>query len=159
MNPIGTVIASILQYEEFKALMRGEQWVIANGGEINPTIGRPLISVIQNNNYYSVLNPGNKACVPDLRGIFLRGMNVGRNNDEGNSDGDIKVGTYQSDDVGPHVHSAVSGYANSGSADRGDGRHGDGATNTSGPIAGETNRPRRESRPRNVTVNFYIRVG
>jgi hypothetical protein len=159
MNPIGTIVATVLRFDDFLRQVPGEKWMIAHGGAIDPAVGAPLIKIIENDPYYRALNPGNRACAPDLRGVFLRGKNGERNVDEGNPAGDVNVGVYQNDDVGPHRHGANGGTPG---ADRtghnGDGRYGNADTPTTDPY-GDDPHTRKESRPRNVTVNFYIRVG
>ncbi len=77
--PVGTVIASVLNPTNFSHYY-GEEWVIADGRELNTRSG-----------YFKITG---KAKVPDLRGRFIRGMDLGANVD---SEKGRVVGSYQKD--------------------------------------------------------------
>lgn len=151
--PVGSIIASILRPDDFKAHMpAGEHWELADGTAVPKGT---LQSLIQNNAYYKLLNPNNVAKKPNLQGVFLRGKNNKRDDNKGSPNNqDLEMGAYQEDDIGPHTHTQTVGYANAAAEHQGDGWHGQGSTTTGNPDSGGL-----ETRPRNVTVNFYIRVG
>lgn len=158
--PVGSIVASILSLEDFNSLMpRGEKWVLADGDAAS---GK-LQDLIENKPFYRALNIDNKARVPDLRGMFLRGHNSGRRGNESpREDGHqnpqaTDMGGIQLDDVGPHVHNYGRGFDDAGRVDRGDGWYGK-ASGTTEPPNGDGDHPRAETRPRNVTVNYFIRV-
>jgi len=148
--PVGTVIASMLTPQQMdQTAPPDETWVIADGAKYPTTAWGTLTS---------------NASVPDLRGVFLRGQNLGRVMSEGNPDGSA-LGAYQNDMFAAHRHSLVTGsvprdggacsasfnglldsasiYAKGADQCNGD------AMNYAG---GD------ETRPRNVTVNYFIRV-
>jgi hypothetical protein len=161
--PIGSIVASILSSEDFNNNMpHGEHWQLADGHDCGPG---ELRRTIQNNQYYAALNPGNVAKVPDLRGVFLRGHNSGHIGDrdqraDGKGNTDLTpIGAYQGDDVGPHAHNSRVGYADAGYTGQSvdGGWHGSGGAATDNPAA-DQDHPRRETRPRSVTVNYFIRV-
>jgi len=58
-----------------------------------------------------------QARLPDLRGVFLRGANLGRSSDSGNPAGDLGVGDYQDDIPGAHNHGGATEPAGSHSHD------------------------------------------
>ena len=165
--PVGTVIASLLSESEFQGLF-GKSWALADG------------RAVEGSGYEKLT--GNKN-VPDLRGVFLRGKNHDRASDSGNPDGDLTVGTFQGDALQEHTHSYNLGMGKKGREDL-SGSFGVGdsgaSTTTRGrakervhlaiPIKREALartlgvdrdkgiRIGSESRPRNVTVNFFVRI-
>jgi hypothetical protein len=153
--PIGSIISSILDPHDFQQMRpHGETWVLANGAQLP---AGPLQKLIQNNAYYEAMNPGNVAHSPNLQGVFLRGKNNDRADGRGNAAGDLKVGTYQADDVGPHTHGYRVGYENSTSDSKGKGWNDKTGEHTKDPDP-DGDHKREETRPRSVTVNFYLRV-
>jgi hypothetical protein len=154
--PVGSIVASILSPSDFaKQMPKGEVWQLADG---TPVPQGPLQALIRNSAEYRALNPSNVAHKPDLRGVFLRGKNAKRNDNMGNPGNvELDVGSYQSDDVGPHTHGQRVGYPDAGGADSGDRWHGEAGTQTGNPTTA-TGYDRLETRPRNVTVYYYIRV-
>jgi len=152
--PIGTILTSILDKQHFPCTAGGT-WALAAGGKIGPRT-KFAILVRQNLTVYAPLVRGNDIYAPDLRGVFLRGKNYDRPLNEGNVDGDLALGTQQADDVGPHRHSYTRGYADASNAGRGSAWH-DSPSGETGDILSDGFK-RAETRPKNVTVNFYIRV-
>lgn len=140
--PIGTVIQSILGPKEMSSLF-GNKWQLADGRVVDPdsTFARSLkLSVL-----------------PDLRGVFLRGVNLDRDDGFGDPDGkDRVVGSYQADLFQAHRHAAqIPRNRGSVQVDRGgDGQAGrwENSTEILSVSGGE------ETRPRNVAVYFYIKV-
>jgi hypothetical protein len=96
--------------------------------------------------------------LPDLRGMFLRGMNCGR--DDGNEDpkGDRVVGSTQSDSLAAHVHEtdAITLKRNNSHPD--DMEEGHGAPDFKVSAASLEDAGGKETRPKNVAVYYYVRV-
>jgi hypothetical protein len=88
--PIGTIVTSILDSGAFNKVA-GAGWVLADGrgGSFE---------------YFSTTGNTN---IPDLRGVFLRGVNAGRT--DGNQDPDASrlVGSFQTDSIISHSHSGA----------------------------------------------------
>lgn len=141
INPIGTYIHSALTLVQFQGLM-GSGWVLADGGDCTGSD-------------YAVLT-GNTT-VPNAAGIFLRGKNNGRSTSTGNSNGNVALGTFATDQLIAHTHSTHyrTPSASSGGSDGG-GDHDRGlndVTETSGSTGTGT-----ESYPRNLTTNIFFRI-
>jgi hypothetical protein len=149
--PVGSIIPSLLNVSEFAKEagdpstfdLSASKWTLADGKSVPGT-------------HYAELT-GN-APLPDLRGVFLRGKNNGRTDGRGNSQ-ELNLGDFQDDQFQDHVHEYNRGgvtqggselYAMPGNTNGGvpraptnyiiQGKHGD------------------ETRPRNVTVNYYVRI-
>lgn len=140
---IGEVIPSMLTEEQFYNLNGSENFVLADGREIG-----------ENNAYFAVTG---KRSVPDLRGIYLRGKNYNRSTQTGNPQGDLALGEYQADMIGSHTHPYRDYHANlpagihSGHVRENPG-HNEDKSRTTAPTGGA------ETRPRTVTVNYFIRI-
>jgi hypothetical protein len=138
---IGAVQSAMLTEAQFQAQF-GTGWVLARGQSVS---GSKYASITGN------------ATVPDLRGVFLRGKNNGRSTSEGNPDGESALGLPQADQYRSHNHAGA--YPNL-NASGGTGFTGTGLSSNSGGtnsvslIANGGN----ETRPRNVTVNYFIRI-
>lgn len=145
--PIGTIIASMLKPEDFKKQFPTDtdNWKLAD-------------SSTANNEYFSVTGCAN---LPDLRGRFLRGMNVGIDSSKGDPDGSNRTaGSFQSDTVKKHNHnngtfSSLLTVTGTNTATNGDPNENEPNVYLQMPIQpyGGT-----ETRPRNVAVYWYIRV-
>ena len=136
---LGEVVASMLDATQF-AQVNGSGWVLADGRAVPDTV------------YARMVAPN----VPDMRGIYLRGRSYGRESRTGNAEGDLPVGTYQSDLIARHAHSTVQMIGNNAidgvdSTTIHSGEHHNEARLT-GEFGGD------ETRPRSVTVNYFIRV-
>jgi hypothetical protein len=138
--PIGTIIPSMLTQAQFNGQVGSGYWVIADGSSCTGTA------------YASVTG---YVTVPDLRGVFLRGKNNGRSDGNQNPDGDLTLGTYQADAFASHTHSypadGDNGLQNNNHASNGNGT---GGTNSNTVASAGGN----ETRAKNVTVNYFIRV-
>jgi hypothetical protein len=142
-SDVGDIVASMLDESTFDGRRAGT-WVRADGRDVTGTAYASLVATT----------------VPDLRGVFLRGANAGRSTSEGNPDGDTTVGTYQGSDNKSHGHS-ISWWASGGAtlpnnfpgfANSYHPTPNQGASGGINPAGGS------EARPRNVTVNYFIRV-
>lgn len=169
-TPVGTIIASALPPATFTEAY-GDSWILADGSDVYRVNGQ--LKLLQDSVY------GQLACsnitdltqckIPDLRGMFLRGMNVGRDDGLQDPEGSRLVGNFQSDTFQGHWHDLFSG--------RNDNSHYHAQGNISGhiqysgeeifpervqnPSADMTNGPPRvgsETRPKNVAVYFYIKI-
>jgi hypothetical protein len=153
--PVGTILTSILDKEHFPCTVAGK-WVLADGTRV-PDGDRLALLVRFNLVVYAPLVRGNEIHAPDLRGMFLRGKNYERPPADGNAEGDLALGARQSDDVGPHKHGYRVGYANAGGGGSGAQWHSAAGETTGDPTPAGTLR-RLETRPRSVTVNYFVRV-
>jgi len=132
---VGEIKISLLSVEKFKSLY-GNAWVLMDGAN-------------QEGTQYAELT-GNKT-VPDARGAFLRMYNNGRNDGLQNPD-EVKLGDYQIDDFKSHTHT----YSDSGGSSRF-------RYNAAGGWEGTPNQQTgasggKETRPKNITVNYFIKV-
>lgn len=129
--PVGTVIHSMLSTTQF-ASEYGDNWVLADGRNVSGT------------KYHSVTG---STTVPDMRGRFLRGKGVN------NPDGDLSLGAYTADKVGPHVHNvtiAVKGAFGGSSFGNN--------TNASTQVYVTDPNTGNETAPKSITVNIFIRI-
>ena len=86
--------------------------------------------------------------LPDLRGEFVRGLDNGRGADAGRV-----LGSFQADELKSHTHTGISGDAGTDPARIGGGnRDVDTGTYTTNATGGT------ETRPRNVAMNYIIKV-
>ena len=97
--------------------------------------------------------------VPDLRGMFLRGANSGRNDGKGDAELDRKIGSFQDDVIRKHSHtislqgaSGNNAFINRQPAWGYDDWHGAATQATTTEQGGA------ETRPKNVAVNFIIKI-
>jgi hypothetical protein len=155
---IGAIIASMVPWEAASAAFRAH-YLPADGREVD-----------KSSQYYALINrqrPSGQSDlsqvnVPDLRGMFLRGLNVmdpqsSVQLDPGRADENNRVvGGYEADEVGPHQHN-LSKLGNYPNGNGGDGSHiGEGGTlRKDYPIDSNAT---KETRPKNIAVYYYIRV-
>ncbi len=140
--PVGTIIPSVLNPSQFFEQLENSEkskWVLADG---NNVVNSKISSV------------------PDLRGMFLRGINEGRDDEKRDPKGNRKPGDYQPDALQEHRHETTAltlnwndkstdlGYTSKGSA------HAPRARVTK-VIAAKAD---VETRPKNVAVYFYIKI-
>ena len=153
--PIGTIMPSMLEWSSFAETVgdpydfdeKVSRWVLADGRQD-----------ITKTRYGKLL--GNTRHTPDLRGMFLRGMNDGRNDGKQDPEQGRTAGEYQRDALQQHGHVTDAkklkyhdpttnlGYKSEGGA------HAPAAsvTNVTGANA------EVETRPKNVAVYFYIKI-
>lgn len=146
--PVGTIVSSMLSPTEFAKEVgdldrRAVHWVYADG-DADIT-----------NSRYGQLSGSTRS--PDLRGMFLRGLDDGR-----------KPGDYQVDALQEHGHftNALTlrhhlsedtkdlGYTSRGGADQGPAR----VTNVITLEGGSEVSAAEETRPKNVAVYFYMKI-
>ena len=127
--PLGTVIASYLSPEEMKEKYK-DTWVLCDGREVSPSSKFRLFTGVK--------------ILPDLRGIFIRGLNEGRDDGKQDPDGqDRVVGSYQSDAIKKLIIHNRS-FA--------------GAVDGARAVKVETNKGAKETRPGNVALYYYIKI-
>jgi len=140
---VGDIKHSLLSESAFKK-MNGDNWVLLKGqskDELNINEGDQSIF-----NHLTEDN-ANQDKLPDARGKFLRMFNNGVSANEGNIE-EILLGGYQPDAISQHSHS------HSGDSQMwGNGWQRYSVHNLGGikDISGET-------RPKNITVNIYVKV-
>lgn len=145
---VGDVVQSMLTEAQFQAERDGT-WVLADGRSVTGT------------KYETITGNSN---IPDLRGRFLRGKNNDRSASSGNASGEVNLGTEQSDRLGSHSH-RVWGKTSTGAS------YNDPLNFPASGITGEQtvgnegwftqyieNTGAAETNPRNVTVNFFIKI-
>ncbi|PXW14707.1 hypothetical protein C8D70_10645 [Chryseobacterium sp. CBTAP 102] len=180
--PVGTILCSYLSWEEFQEVTKNNltnpdknwnsrysKWAPCDGRRIDSTCG--LARAAQNLNN-----------VPDLRGVFLRGNNIFDSNEAGNgippvpqyqkdpSDNRVR-GSIQKDEFKEHNHQivqqtfggavttplAVSGNTSGADGDLDGSQIVSGYDRTTVPLiianAGGT-----ENRPKNMAINYFIRI-
>jgi hypothetical protein len=157
--PIGTIIPSMLDPILFKdSVAFPDKWELAKGQKVSTEW-----------KYYKVFGEGSR--IPDLRGMFLRGMNEGRNDGEQDPEQNRKPGDEQKDALQQHSHnitvngkkmkvtalkwhdpSTDLGYTSTGKA------HAPEVSMTVTNVTGEDVNVADETRPKNVAVYFYIKI-
>lgn len=150
---IGDIRYSVLLPSQFED-ENGPGWVLLDGRPIDPDWKIPQLTSFNNNR------------LPDARGVFIRGMNLGRARSDGDPDGDRNIGYPQSDGIKEHTHemspkSIV--YASRHPSDKGEGgssRYFPGQDNTATFLVHSTGSGlnKDETRPRNIALYVYIKV-
>ena len=144
--PVGTIVASMLTPAEF-ASQSGDP------KEFDPSVSRWSLADGRDVTRAKFRAAALSDRVPDLRGMFLRGMNVGRRDGKEDPDDKREVGHLQDDELKSHAHPL------------GFGRHG--LQNGKGDVDLEINGSPQEStlavggketRPRNVAVYYYVKI-
>ena len=140
--PVGTVIQSMLSLAQFQGLM-GVGWVLMNGQSCTGST------------YASITGA---TTVPDARGTVLRckDYGVGRN-----SSGDTALGTYQDDAFQDHQHVSTYDFGDEGGTSRNQGSSaGTRNWNSRTSLASQSGsgKTASETRVKNITVNFFIKI-
>ncbi len=155
---VGDIRYSILSEAQFRRL-HGAEWEILRG--------QPVPHDSELREYWGDRN------LPDARGVFLRSANNGRRRSEGNPEGHLPIGSYRGDTFKSHNHNdrghdhghnfhigTTHGIGGAGAA-RGGG-HGWLTEGVRGSVqqgyAHIQHTGDVETRPRNVTVNTFIKV-
>lgn len=168
-TPVGTIVSSFLSVDQFYEATKsnerspGNKWTSAKS-KWCPADGRPVPDSL-----FQKITSVRK--VPDLRGMFLRGLNVMDSVpqvplDPDDSDPeDRKVGSYQSDEIKMHTHelqNAKFKYLEPHISDQVQGgnyahRPFPAEANIKTKEYGE-NLSGKETRPKNIAVYYYIRI-
>ena len=165
--PIGTIISSFLNFEQFNAATKNNEkspggiWT-SSKSKWAPCDGRPVP-----NSKFLTLTSQNT--LPDLRGMFLRGLNMFDPNQPVTSvtaakaDPDSRVaGSYQKDELFSHSHEArmsrnYGPNKNSMAAMNG-GSGGDNVSHNENGIINTSKTGGSETRPKNVAIYYYIKI-
>lgn len=155
--PIGSVLPSMLTEAQFQAELGSTKWVLADGRASTGTDYGTLTALPN---------------IPDLRGLFLRGKNNGRTGTESNPSGDLAIGSFQDDAFQAHNHGGGNHnhaipnneYLTPDGVDWSDDEWGgykgpiseNVPTSYSGNIIATEGT--NETRPKNITVNYFIKV-
>ncbi len=148
--PIGTIISSVLDPNQFANQvgdppvfeMEKSKWTLADGKDLSKT------------KYATLSTNNNKA--PDLRGVFLRGINCGKTGENCDPDGERNPGSFQPDALQKHIHKITRGADINPNQYRALGSTGGGnEIPTNAPLDART---ADETRPKNIAVYFYIKV-
>lgn len=168
--PIGTIIANIIPPEFFLECAEPiGAWAYSSGylleDEKQKQSGFFKFLIAKRSNFSNDLFSGDIVRVPDLRGVFLRGLNDGRPGSVGDPDGGSRrSGDYQSDAILAHRHGYLHGTGKKTAESQGNQyelnpipekkpkTEGQFRKNSNEKIEGN------ETRARNVAVYFYIRV-
>ncbi len=138
--PVGTVVASYLTPQQMKEHF-GDEWVLALGQVVSTKTA-----------FYTITG---KTKLPDLRGMFIRGLNAGRNDGKQDPAGnDRVVGDYQADAFQAHTHAIrVDGiWHRSFQGENGSPKTGYEASGLTGATGGP------ETRAKNIALYYYIKV-
>ena len=148
--PVGTVIASLLSVT---------QMTDEGGGLWVPADGRNCLSEWK----YTQLTGETK--LPDLRGMFLRGVNDSdqgaRHDGKQDPEDQRRPGSEQLDSVGGHTHALAMkavAFKQGGGGDFAGNIFSEGGFNKTVNDAVTQQSPPGENRPRNVAIRWFIRV-
>ncbi|WP_281638395.1 hypothetical protein [Flavobacterium marginilacus] len=160
--PVGTIVTSVLDYPTFCKLNNQSEVLNLKKSKWAPCDGRSVAG----SDYANY-----DAVVPDLRGVFLRGLNDFKvplapsiNPQQADPDPDVKGNprkekSFQNDAIQTHTHNFnTGGWYNNGNKGSGIGYVGvnwDQGRTTTGPTG---NVSEKETRPKNVAVYYYIRI-
>jgi hypothetical protein len=102
-SAVGDIAYSILSLDLFQKT-HGGKWVLLDGKPLSKDT--ELYQFLGQNSRLDILelDTFNNYRLPDARGVFLRGMNLGRDLKTGDSNGDRLIGRYQDDAFQGHKH-------------------------------------------------------
>jgi len=119
-------------------------WLYCDGDAVSRTTYADLFAAIGTT--YGVGDGSTTFNLPDLRGVFLRGLDDGKGYDSGRT-----IGSYQADDNKAHTHTMPEGFT---AASGGTGAIPGGGTRPVGiPVTGSTG---TEARPKNIAIHYVI---
>lgn len=165
--PIGTIVASLLPPEVFEAKAEPiGAWKFANADVIDRTPLGDFIVINSNRYAPALLDAHSDPVLPDLRGVFLRGMEHDgtgtgtRVDNRGDTESGRRIGSYQRDSFLTHHHKYLAGVRAEISDSSGNlrvRRDNDAKANSEDiePPGSDNS----ETRPRNVTIFYYVYVG
>lgn len=154
-TPIGTIIASTLNYDKFLSLYSKNDYD-AKKTKWAPCDGRN----VSGSKYSQEISP----TTPDFRGKFLRCVNqIWATNEpalkpEQSNPENKTVGEYQDDALQSHTHKvdkAGTNVPDSGRLASGNSNYPNGTVDTGGAEGGKIS---NETRPKNISVYYYIRI-
>lgn len=152
---LGDVVYSVLPPELFAKTHAGT-WVLMDGTPLDPGAGLSRFLVEQGR--MDLLLSDGTVKVPDARGVFLRGMNAGRDTLRGDPDGDRRLGAFQVDTFKAHRHAYT--YNSHNQDHQRKGREAENAANRQ-----EVSTPSQtavsggnETRPRNIALYVYLKI-
>jgi hypothetical protein len=152
---IGEIRYSILTRDQFRHLY-GTEWDLMQGQGLETN--SELLALY------------GSQTLPDARGVFLRCANAGRDQNSGDPQGDVPLGTYQPDEMKNHTHGVETDFLfSSVPVHRAELKSGIGAAGclfhdggtagiTRTRIPGTTAVGGHETRPRCVIVNAFIKL-
>lgn len=163
-TPVGSILASVLSPTEIGKAMPAFQkyWALADGAVVD-----------RSSAYFRVKTDGslNNVRLPDLRGLFLRGLNVGRADGKQDPDGAKReAADFQADALQKHKHTITRGTMGGNrawlggwfwaSADGDSGAKTGSTDDQSYPADGDGGAVRvgSETRPKNAAVYYYVRI-
>ena len=138
--PVGSIISCYLSPQQMKENY-GDEWVLANGDDVSTKTA-----------FFKITG---KTKVPDLRGMFIRGLNVDRNDGNQDPDGQNRlVGDYQVDDLKQHNHSIPTAgiWGRSFKGENGSPKTAFEKAGTTGDQGG------KETRSKNIALYYYIKI-
>jgi hypothetical protein len=151
--PVGSIVASMLGPKEFSDVAgdpngpqpASSKWVPADGRSVSGSQYTRLLG---------------RSSVPDLRGLFLRGLNAFdpsvplRSSDQQDPDSNRKAGEYQADLFRSHQHDYSDHYVG------GNGKDVQSGSSYPRPTLKEKTEMTggEETRPKNAAVYYYIRI-
>ncbi len=168
--PVGTIVSSVLSFDKFKLEVKDKELWNKETSMWSPADGRKIAGSRYAEILFAAEPNQEKIRVPDLRGVFIRGLNnfdinynvapsfpdqLDPDNDVNN---EVRVGgSLQYDAIKNHVHP----YYDKGTIHTGDwgaseaGNYNGGETrNTQPQLKGNDH----ETRPKNVAVFYYIKI-
>lgn len=170
---VGSIVASVLDYSTFSKVNKQPIIFDITKSKWAPADGRKV-----NGSKYGAY----AGTVPDLRGVFLRGLNkfyVGMPDNTLQADPDIRTaGSFQADSIKRHkhvlndpghTHPVASGYSTAGGSngkpggELTNGGNGNGDKNVHPALQNTTGITLNEyggaeTRPKNIAVYYYIRI-
>ena len=171
--PIGSLapVGAVMSYAGRRASLADSGWLLCDGSEVSAT-DYPLLVTALGNRYGG--DGTSTANVPDMRGLFIRGVDdgAGRDPDESSrqppAHGGVSVGSTQVDALANHQHNwdhffynfhdygkdiACHQPANSGNLQNNKSQ----ATNNDGGV--KTGSIGAETRPKNIALYWIIKAG
>ena len=153
--PVGSIIS-------YAGIIIPDGWLVCDGSEVSRADYSSLFNVLSNSwgngDGISTFN------LPDLRGRFLRGVDIGSGNDpdsttrtalhDGGNSGD-NIGSYQTDEIKQHNHTYVRNVNGSSGGHKG----GRAMWGNESDIQPTSNQGGSETRPKNAYVYFIIKAG
>ena len=161
--PIGTIVAYAGDTSGNNAgSLNTQGWLVCNGEEYDIDDYPHLNAII--GTYYGTASKAGQFKTPDLRGLFLRGVDNGAGKDpdkdsrtasaQNGNTGD-KVGSYQEDAFKSHAHQLPYTDFNQAKGDNGDRR---GTFDESQSHQNSLTTGGSETRPKNIYVNYIIKA-